>query len=187
MQPVCATRSGYDWHPDSGVLYASNNGPDHHGYELPREYFSRIDPDSFHGMPWFWLDNRNQLLSDDCIDSLPPRNDAELPVATFPARSAPMGVAFVPRGALQPEMVGSAAVAIHGSWGTKPSGSYFGSKASRRPPQIVLVRFEKNEASDVVPLIEGLQDVRGNRLARPMGYCFCIRRCTLFHQRWWHY
>ena len=163
---------GYDWHPDSGVLYASNNGPDHHGYELPLEYFSRIELDSFHGMPWFWLDKRNQLLPDDCIDSLPPRNDAELPVATFPARSAPMGVAFVPSGALQPEMVGSAAVAIHGSWGTKPSGSYFGSKASRRPPQIVLVRFDKDEASDVVPLIEGLQDAKGNRLARPMGIAF---------------
>ena len=163
---------GYDWHPDSGVLYASNNGPDHHGYELPPEYFSRVEPDSFHGMPWFWLNERNQLLPDSCIDSPPPRSDAELPVATFPARSAPMGVAFVPLGALQPEMVGSAAVAIHGSWGTKPRGSYFGSKASRRPPRVVLVHFDEGAALDVVPLIEGLQDAKGNRLARPMGIAF---------------
>ena len=163
---------GFDWHPSSGVLYASNNGPDHLGYELPPEYFSRIDFGSFHGMPWFQLNERNQLMVDDCIDSPPPRRDAQLPVATFPARSAPMGVAFVPQGALQPEMVGSAVVAIHGSWGTQPSGGYFGRKATRRPPRIVLVHFRKDKASEVMPLIEDLQDAEGDRLARPMGVAF---------------
>ena len=163
---------GFDWHPGSGVLYASNNGPDHHGYELPSEYFSRIDSGSFHGMPWFWLNERNELLADNCINSPPPRNDAQPPVATFPARSAPMGVAFVPQGALQPEMVGSAVVAIHGSWATKPRGGYFGSKATRRPPRVVLVHFREGEASEVMPLIEDLQDASGDRLARPMGVAF---------------
>lgn len=162
---------GFDWHPN-GVLYASNNGPDHQGYELPPEYFSRVESGSFHGMPWFWLNEKNQLVRDDCISSPPPRRDAVLPVATFPARSAPMGVRFVPPGALQPEMVGSATVALHGSWGTKPSGGYFGDKATRRPPQIVLVRFDKDRVLDVVPLLDGLQDVEGRRLARPMDVAF---------------
>ena len=171
---------GFDWHPNSGVLYATNNGPDHHGYELPPEYFSRIEPNSFHGMPWFWLDEHNRLSLDNCINSPPPRRDAVLPVATFPARSAPMGVSFVPQGALQPEMVGSAAVAIHGSWGTKPSGGYFGKKATRRPPRIVLVRFAEDEAHDVVPLLEGLQDADGNRLARPMGIAFAADGALYF-------
>ena len=163
---------GFDWHPGSGVLYASNNGPDHHGYELPSEYFSRLDSGSFHGMPWFWLNERNQLQADNCINSPPPRRDAQVPVATFPARSAPMGVAFVPQGALQPEMVGSAVVAVHGSWATKPRGGYFGSRATRRPPRVVLVHFRKDEASEVMPLIEDLQDPSGDRLARPMGVAF---------------
>ena len=162
---------GFDWHP-SGVLYASNNGPDHHGYELPPEYFSRVEPDSFHGMPWFWLNERRQLVLDNCIDSTPPRRDATPPVAIFPARSAPMGVTIVPKGALQADVVGSAVVAIHGSWGTKPSGGYFGKKATRRPPRIVLVHFVGDEAHDVVPLLEGLQDSNGNRLARPMDIAF---------------
>ena len=163
---------GFDWHPHSKVLYASNNGPDHHGYELPREYFSRVERGSFHGMPWFWLNERGQLVRDDCIDSAPPRRDAVLPVATFSARSSPMGVSFVPRGALQPEMVGSAAVALHGSWGTQPSGGYFGDRSTRRPPQIMLVRFDKGKVLDVVTLLDGLQDERGKRLARPMGIAF---------------
>lgn len=38
---------GFDWQPDSNVLYATNNGPDHWGYELPPEYFSRVEAGSF--------------------------------------------------------------------------------------------------------------------------------------------
>ena len=163
---------GFAWHPNSKVLYASNNGPDHHGYELPAEYFSRIDAGSFHGMPWFWLDKNNRLVLDDCIDSQPPRRDAQIPVATFPARSSPMGVAFVPVGAFAPHLAGSAAVAIHGSWGTQPHGSYFGSRATRRAPSIALVYFIKDKVADVVTLLGGLQDAKGNRLARPMGVAF---------------
>jgi len=171
---------GYAWHPESGVLYASNNGPDHHGYELPREYFSRIAAGSFHGMPWYWLNAENQLVRDNCIGSPPPRRDATLPVATFAARSAPMGVAFVPDGALQADMAGSAAVAIHGSWATQPSGGYWGNSATRRPPKIVLVRFDDGEAAAVLPLLEGLQDAQGRRLARPVGVAFAADGALYF-------
>jgi hypothetical protein len=47
---------GFDWDLSTGVLYASNNGPDHLGYDQPPEYFSRLDLGSFHGMPWFQYD-----------------------------------------------------------------------------------------------------------------------------------
>jgi len=33
---------GFDWHPQTGVMYASNNGPDHLGYEIPRESFAKV-------------------------------------------------------------------------------------------------------------------------------------------------
>ena len=47
---------GFAWHPHTGAMYASNNGPDHLGYEQPPEYFSRVTAGSFHGMPWFQFD-----------------------------------------------------------------------------------------------------------------------------------
>ena len=50
---------GFDWQPGTGMLYATNNGPDHWGFDLPPEYFSRITPGSFHGMPWFQFDGRD--------------------------------------------------------------------------------------------------------------------------------
>ena len=160
----------FDWQPGTGVLFASNNGPDHLGYDQPPEYFSRVDPGSFHGMPWFQFDGK-QMRRDDCISREPPRPIGEVvpPAATFPARSAPMGVAFVPEGAMDHQLVQDAIVALHGSWGTQPSGGYFGSAASRRPPKIVVVRFQDGRAMRVDDLISGFQLADGKRWARPVG------------------
>ncbi len=162
---------GMDWHPLTGVLYASNNGPDHLGFEQPPESFARLTPGSFHGMPWFQFDGR-RLQRDTCIDSEPPRPRAEvsLPVATFPARNAPMGVAFIPAGALDRRFSNHAIVALRGSWGTRPDGGARGDAATRRPPGLVMVRFEAGRASgEVVEVLGGLQRGDGSRLARPVG------------------
>lgn len=161
---------GFAWQPGSGVLYASNNGPDHLGYEQPPEYFSRVDAGSFHGMPWFQYDGR-RIQRDNCIKRDPPRPLAEVvaPVATFPARSAPMGVVFVPQGAMEKALEFDAIVALHGSWGTQPSGGFFGDAASRRSPQIVAVRFKEGEAQRVDDLVSGFQMQDGDRWARPVG------------------
>ena len=53
-------------------MYASNNGPDHSGYELPRESFAKLTENSFHGMPWFqW--HGDELTQDTCIEQSSPR------------------------------------------------------------------------------------------------------------------
>lgn len=162
---------GFDWHPATGELYASNNGPDHLGFEQPPEYFSRLLPGSFHGMPWFQFDGE-RVNRDDCIRRKPPRpiDDVARPVATFPARNAPMGVSFVPAGALGGRFTGDAVVALRGSWGTRPSGGMFGRKATRRHPKLVLVKFSNGKATgEVADLMTGLQRPDGERLLRPVG------------------
>src|ERR1035437_6164533 len=123
---------GFDWQPQTGVLFASNNGPDHLGYDQPPEYFSRLTAGSFHGMPWFQFDGK-QLQRDDCVSRAPPRpvNEVAIPVATFPARNAPLGVAFVPGGAMDVRLEFDAVVALHGSWGTQPGGGFIGRAATR--------------------------------------------------------
>ncbi len=161
---------GFDWHPVTGVLYASNNGPDHLGYEQPPEYFSRLLPGSFHGMPWFQYDGV-RLQRDRCIRRASPRPGSVVvtPVATFPARNAPMGVVFVPDNALDARFTHHAVVALKGSWGTRPDGGMFGHPATRRPPTLVMVRFKDGSAQDVLELVTGFQRPNGERLARPVG------------------
>lgn len=161
---------GFDWHPQSGVMYASNNGPDHWGYERPPEYFSRVTEGSFHGMPWFQFDGES-LKRDECIGVEPPRGLDEVipPAATFPSRNAPMGVAFVPSDAMDPTLTGDAVVALHGSWATEPNGDGGGSPATRRPPKLVVVRFDADKAVRVDDLVSGFQLEDGSRWARPAG------------------
>ena len=157
---------GFDWQPNTGVMFASNNGPDHQGFDQPPEYFSRLTPGSFHGMPWFQYDGK-QIRRDDCIARTPPRpmNEVSVPVATFPARNAPMAVAFVPAGAMDESLAQDAIVALHGSWGTPPGGG----NASRRHPKLVAVRFQDGKAQRVDDLISGFQLPNGQRWARPVG------------------
>lgn len=161
---------GFAWQPQTGVMFASNNGPDHLGYDQPPEYFSRLDAGSFHGMPWFQFDGK-QLQRDDCVTSTPPRpiNEVTPPVATFPSRNAPLGMTFVPKGAMDAQLEFDAVVALHGSWGTKPGGGFVGRSSTRRPPKLVAVRFQDGQAVRVDDLVTGFQLPDGDRWARPAG------------------
>jgi len=161
---------GFAWHPVTGVMYASNNGPDHQGFEKPPEYFSRIEAGSFHGMPWFQYDG-SRIVRDNCVTSKPPRSikDVVKPVATFAARNAPMGVSFIPAGAMEKKLEFDAVVALRGSWGTKPGGGFFGDNATRRHPKLVVVRFDNGKAVRVDDLVTGFQLENGDRIARPVG------------------
>lgn len=161
---------GFDWHPQTGVLYASNNGPDHLGFDQPPEYFSRLTAGSFHGMPWFQYDGKH-VQRDDCATSLPPRpiDQVTIPAATFPSRNAPLGMVFVPKGAMDANLEFDAVVALHGSWGTQPGGGFLGRAATRRPPKIVVVRFQDGQAMRVDDLVTGFQLPDGERWARPAG------------------
>ncbi len=161
---------GFDFHPQTGVMYAVNNGPDHWGFEQPPEYFSRLDANSFHGMPWFQYDGEN-VLSDPCIATRPPKpaSDVVVPVATFPARNAPLGMDFVPASTMGEAFEMDAVVALHGSWATQPDGDFLGPEETRRPPAVVLVSFDDNgEATGAVEtVIGGFQLEDGRRIARP--------------------
>lgn len=158
---------GFAWQPGSAVVYATNNGPDHWGYSVPVEYFSRAEAGSFHGMPWFQYDGK-AIQRDNCIKLEPPRTDVTVPEATFPARNAPMGLTFVPSGALKNDVV----VALHGSWATLPDGGFGGDPSTRRAPKLVLVRFQDQHAQQVDDFVTGFQLDDGTRWARPVDVVF---------------
>jgi glucose/arabinose dehydrogenase len=162
---------GFDWHPKSETMYASNNGPDHLGFDSPPEYFSRLTEGSFHGMPWYQFDGK-QLIKDTCQQSTPPKpiESVTLPSVVFDSRNAPMDVAFIPDHANATEYIGDAIVALHGSWATAGDGSKNGDKTTRRPPKLVRVVFNNGKPVKVVDLLTGMQSVNtGDRWARPVG------------------
>jgi len=162
---------GFNWHPTTNVMYADNNGPDHWGFEEPREVFVEVNDGSFFGMPWYQV-IKGKVTADTCApaEKAPQlASTVELPVATFDARSAPMEVQFVGESQLFSSWQGSALVALHGSWGV-PAG---GGDADRREPKVVLVEFVDGKATGkVTDILTGFQNANGDRLARPVGLAF---------------
>ena len=157
---------GLAFDPGTGVLYATNAGPDNLGYSLPPEVFAALHPGSFHGMPWFQYYN-GAFRSGECASSPPPRpaGEATPPSATFAARSTPQGVTFAVTKNAPPLFRGNALVTIHGSWAVAPGGG----DETRRPPKIVMVRFADGEPAGVEDVVTGFQRTDGTRFARPSG------------------
>jgi glucose/arabinose dehydrogenase len=165
---------GFDWHPQTQMLYASNNGPDHSGFDEPSEVFARLTPNSFHGMPWYQSDANGDIVRDTCIASAPPHSAADVvrPAARFDARIAPMDVVFVTGSKSFSDIDNDALVALHGSWATAEAGRGDGDPSTRRPPKIVRVKFDQGEAIGVEDYITGFQLDNGARWMRPMGLAF---------------
>ncbi len=159
---------GFAWQPDTGVMYADNNGPDHWGFDEPREEFVEVQQGRFFGMPWYQFVG-GKVTVDTCApqDKAPrPITDVTPPVATFDARQAPMDVKFIHAGQFNPAWAGSALVALHGSWAVPDDGDV----AKRRVPRIVLVEFKDGKPTGKVSdVVTGFQDAQGNRYARPVG------------------
>ena len=160
---------GFDWHPVTGELYATNNGPDHLGYEQPREVFAHLPANSFHGMPWY-QHNGQDFLKDPCIDSDSPLPVAEItkPAATFPARIAPMDMVFLDASSSARPYINDAIVALRGSWATE-TGRGDGDPTTRREPKLVRVEFDKGEIVSVSDFLTGFQLPNGARWTRPVG------------------
>ncbi len=166
---------GFDWDPATSILYASNNGPDHLGFNEPNEVLVAVEDGDFFGMPWFQT-VQGKITRDSCISSTAPRpiNEVKGPAAFLPARSAPMAVAFPRAKDFNGRFEGQVLVAVHGSWGTPPSGSALGDPAGRREPRIVTIRLGTTAAASLAEnLVFGFQDTNtGDRWARPVGLAF---------------
>lgn len=160
---------GLAW-DNSGILFAINNGPDHWGYDEPAEVLVRTEESSFHGMPWYhWVNGEFQR--DDCIASQPPQGVDSIPepVATLPARSAPMGLTFLPENS---GLELDAVTAVHGSWATQPDGAAAGDPASRREPMVAGISIDEQGKGKVSELLTGFQNDKGERWARPAGIAY---------------
>ncbi len=113
---------GFDWQPGSGDLYATDNGRDLLGDDLPPCELNRVVQGGFYGWPFA---HGNRVPDPDLGAGREREIAASLPPAhPFRAHNAPLGITFV-RGERAPASLrGAALVALHGSWNRRVKDGY---------------------------------------------------------------
>jgi glucose/arabinose dehydrogenase len=112
---------GFDWAPWDGALYATENGRDLLGDDLPPDELNRIERRQFYGWPFAYgarhADPDLGAGHEAEIErSLPPAHE-------FRAHNAPLGIAFLRGAELPAAYQRTALVALHGSWNrSRPDG-----------------------------------------------------------------
>lgn len=149
---------GFDWHPETGDLYFTDNGRDHLGDNLPPCELNRLTAGmegSHYGFPYYYGDNQPDP---EFGDKAPPGKYIE-PYSKFQAHVAPLGCYFPEVESLAQALPNQVVVAQHGSWNrTVPIGY-----------RVVTVDLEHPE-KDPLPLLWGFlpEDDTSRRFGRPV-------------------
>jgi len=103
---------GLTLHPDSGELWATNNGRDLMGDDLPPETLYIIKDGGDYG----WPACHSGRILDPNLGAPGDCDGVIAPVVEMQAHSAPLGLAFYTGDAFPPEYQGDLFIAFHGSW-----------------------------------------------------------------------
>ena len=113
---------GFDWRPQTGELYATDNGRDLLGDNYPPCELNRIEYHGFYGFP---VANGDRRPDPDFGEGQEDRIAASIPPAhSFQAHTAPLGMTFVRHPDAAPYLRGAALVAQHGSWNRTELSGY---------------------------------------------------------------
>jgi glucose/arabinose dehydrogenase len=116
---------GFVFHPETGVMYATENGRDMLGDELPPDEINILEEGKNYGWPICYGKNihdtdfdKNVYIRNPCMESF------EMPsFVDLQAHSAPLGLAFYYGDSFPQEYRGDLFVAYHGSWNrNEPTG-----------------------------------------------------------------
>lgn len=113
---------GFDWHPTTGALYATDNGRDLLGDDFPPCELNRIEEGGFYGWPYL----NGPGISDPDFGGRAPEKEARAidPAHSFQAHNAPLGITFVRSQKADASLRGAALVALHGSWNRTSKDGY---------------------------------------------------------------
>lgn len=111
---------GLAFSPETGELWATDSGRDWLGDDLPPDELNAVRPGGDYGWPYCY---GARVANPEFADTS--RCDGtEPPIMTFPAHSAPTGIAFYTGDQFPPEFRGDAFVALHGSWNRSVPAGY---------------------------------------------------------------
>lgn len=131
---------GLAFHPDTGELYATENGRDFLGEDIPPDEINLIKEGGNYGWPICYGKNMHDTEFDKNVYI---RNPCEEPFETeslidLQAHSAPLGLVFYNGTMFPKEYLGKLFVAYHGSWNRKVPTGY----------KIVTVDLEDGSVTD---------------------------------------
>jgi glucose/arabinose dehydrogenase len=113
---------GFDWRPGTGELFATDNGRDLLGDDLPPCELNRVVQGGDYGWP---VANGDRQLDPDLGAGSEARAAASIPpVHGFRAHNAPLGIVFLRSHAQVERYRGAALVALHGSWNRTRKDGY---------------------------------------------------------------
>ena len=113
---------GFDWRPGTSELFATDNGRDLLGDDLPPCELNRIERGGFYGWPVAYGD---RVPDPDFGEGQEARIASSIPPAhAFRAHNAPLGMTFVRHPDAPGSIRGAALVALHGSWNRSELDGY---------------------------------------------------------------
>ncbi len=113
---------GFDWRPENGQLYATDNGRDYLGDDFPPCELDRIVKGGFYGWPFA---NGNRVPDPDQGKGHEAQIAASIPpVHGFRPHNAPLGITFLRGQGIPTEYRGAALVGLHGSWNRTHKDGY---------------------------------------------------------------
>ncbi len=146
----------FAWQPQTGVLYATDNGRDLMGDDDPPCELNEVIEGGFYGWPYV----NGAGHPDPDFGGMAPDKAASAiaPTHEFPAHTAPLGIAFYDAEAFPQRYRGAAFVALHGSW----------NRSSKAGFEVVAVHFQADGSTFQEPFLTGFE-VDEQVSGRPVG------------------
>ena len=145
---------GFDWHPQTGELWFSDNGRDWLGDDLPSCELNRVQRAGQHfGFPYCHQgDTPDPEFGSKrrCAEFVPP-------ALNVGAHTAPLGLRFYTGGMFPADYRNDILLALHGSWNRSEKTGY----------RVIRVRFEGGKVAGFEPFVEGWLQ-RGENWGRPV-------------------
>lgn len=125
---------GFDWNPQTGVLWFTDNGRDVMGHNIPPEELNRAPvPGLDFGYPYRY----GKDLVDPMFKTDRPASDFTPAALEIPAHRAPLGIQFYTGNSFPRKYRNQLFIAQHGSWNRNPPDGYRVSVATIRDGKVV--------------------------------------------------
>jgi glucose/arabinose dehydrogenase len=146
---------GFDWHPESGELWFSDNARDDLGDNLPADELNRISEVGQHfGFPYCY----DQNIPDPTFGGGCNATTMTAPAIALGPHVAPLGVRFYTGDSFPEAYQNQAFIAEHGS----------ASRSQRIGYRVMMVTIEDGEALSYAPFAEGWLGADGSYWGRPV-------------------